>query len=144
MTGSLTEQVRRELGALYRRVEDELDRHRPRCELSGRCCDFPTSGLALFATDLESAHALATAEGGLPDVDPQRCPWHVDGLCQNRDGRPLGCRLYFCDPAWEPLMPDLYERFHAELKALHARHGLAYRYQPFTRSVSGLAAGEQS
>ncbi|HZL98954.1 MAG TPA: hypothetical protein VFD43_01765 [Planctomycetota bacterium] len=132
--------AREELAALYARVDAEIAARRPRCELSGRCCDFPTSGQRLYATDLESGYALAAA-GGAPPAPSGSCPWYADGLCRNRAGRPLGCRVYFCDPAWEPDMPAVYERYHAELRALHERFGLPYRYRPFVEAARDLELG---
>ncbi len=127
--------LHRDLAALYARVDDVVAEARPVCRMSGRCCDFPTSGHVLYATDLESGYALASAGGAVPEAPSGLCPWHVEGTCRLRDGRPLGCRLYFCDPAWEPGMGDVYERFHRELKALHEAHGRAYRYRPFVDAV---------
>ena len=54
-----------ELAALYARVDVQIAAANPRCELSGRCCDFPRSSHRLFATDLETAYAAATA-GSVP------------------------------------------------------------------------------
>jgi Fe-S-cluster containining protein len=123
------------LAELYARVDAEIAERKPRCEMSGRCCDFPTSEHRLYSTDLESAQALAVAGGTAPAAPSGSCPWYVDGLCRNREGRPLGCRVYFCDPAWEPEMPGVYERYHAELQALHERLGREYRYRPFVEAV---------
>jgi len=123
------------LAALYGRVDAEIDARSPRCELSGRCCDFPRSGHRLYATDLEADYALAARGGALPAAPSGLCPWYVEGRCRNRDGRPLGCRVYFCDPAWEDEMPAVYERFHAELRDLHERFALPYAYRPFVQSV---------
>jgi len=130
--------LRRELAELYRRVDEEIAARRPRCELSGRCCDFPRSGQRLYATDLESSYALAAAGGSAPEAPSGSCPWYADGLCRNREGRPLGCRVYFCDPGWESQMPAVYERYHAELRALHEAHGLDYRYRPFVEAARAL------
>jgi len=127
--------VHAELAALYERLDAEIARHAPRCELSGRCCNFPVSGQRLYSSDLESGFALAAAGGGLPEAPSGLCPWWVDGSCRQRAGRPLGCRVYFCDPAWESLMPVVYERYHAEIVALHERHALTYRYRPFIEAV---------
>lgn len=125
----------RGLTELYARVDEVLAAHKPRCEMSGRCCDFPTSGHELFATDLESAFALEAAGGVVPDAPSGLCPWHVEGTCRLRDGRPLGCRLYFCDPDWAEPMPAVYERFHQELKALHEATGVPYLYRRFVEAV---------
>ncbi len=124
-----------ELGELYARVDAEVAAANPRCELSGRCCDFETSGHRLLSSGLETAYAVAAAGGAVPEAGSGRCPWHVDGLCKLRDGRPLGCRIYFCDPSWADTMPDVYERHHAGIRALHERHGLLYSYATFVDAV---------
>ena len=131
-----------DLQRLMARVDAAVSAHAPRCELSGRCCDFPASGHELWATALETAYAVARAGGAVPAAASGRCPWHVDGLCTHREGRPLGCRLYFCDPAWAATMPALYERFHAELAALHERHGVTYAYRRFVDALPRPAAPE--
>jgi hypothetical protein len=124
-----------ELEALYARVSDLLAQERPVCQMSGVCCDFPNTDHELWSSGLEVDYARATAGGAVPRVDSGLCPWHVDGVCAHRTGRPLGCRLYFCDPKWADRMPEVYELFHAELKALHDRFGLDYTYQRFVDAV---------
>jgi Fe-S-cluster containining protein len=131
----LAPQASAELAALYARVDAEIAARNPRCELSGRCCDFPRSGHRLYATVPEAAFSLDAAGGSAPEAPSGLCPWWVDGRCANRAGRPLGCRIYFCDPGWTDAMPDVYERYHAELRALHERHGLPYRYAAFVEAV---------
>lgn len=126
--------LRAELAALYDEVDAEVAAGNPRCEMSGRCCDFPRSDHELWSTPLEVEYARDVA-GEVPAAPSGLCPWHVDGLCRLREGRPLGCRLYFCDPAWEHAMPPLYERFHARLVALHQAHGRPYGYARFVESV---------
>ncbi|MCB9899419.1 MAG: hypothetical protein H6825_15540 [Planctomycetes bacterium] len=133
-------EARRALSELYAEVEAEVARHRPRCEMSGRCCDFEAHGHELWSSALETAYARDAAGGVVPEAPSSRCPWHVDGLCRLRDGRPLGCRLYFCDPAWTDTMPAIYERFHARLVALHAEHGVPYGYERFVESVRRVVA----
>jgi hypothetical protein len=123
------------LAGLYARVDAEIAARNPRCELSGRCCDFPRSGQRLYASALESAFAVDTAGGAAPDAPSGLCPWHVEGRCTHRQGRPLGCRVYFCDPGFAAEMPDVYERYHAELRALHEEHGVPYTYAPFVEAV---------
>lgn len=139
MTAPLPPAAALALQELYARVDAAVSARNPRCELSGRCCDFPRSGHRLYATDLESAFAVRARGGVVPAAASGLCPWWVDGRCANREGRPLGCRLYFCDPGWEHEMTAAYERWHAELKALHERHGLPYRYAPFVDAVREVA-----
>lgn len=135
--------VATELRALYQALEEELGRRAPRCELSGRCCDFKTSGHVLFATDLEVDFALqesSAAQGPAGEVrgavdDPELCPFHVEGLCGLRGGRPMGCRVYFCDPTYADEMPEVAERYHRQVIAIHERYGLPYRYGRFVASI---------
>lgn len=138
----MDDRLRDELEALYERVGAVVDAAKPRCEMSGRCCDFPTSEHRLFATGIETEFAARAAGGNVPAAPSGQCPWYVDGLCQNRQGRPLGCRVYFCDSAWEQDMPATYERFHAELRALHAAHGLPYEYRLFVEALADVPQGE--
>ena len=129
------------LTELYARVDALLAEHQPICKRSGLCCDFPRSDHELWSSALETAYARQAVGGEVPPAPSGLCPWHVEGSCRNREGRPLGCRLYFCDPAWAGPMPDAYERFHAELKALHEEHGVGYRYERFVDAVVRDAPG---
>ncbi|GJM22394.1 MAG: hypothetical protein DHS20C15_23090 [Planctomycetota bacterium] len=141
---ALSADVTQELADLYARVDAEVAGHAPRCEMSGRCCDFPRNEHRLYATGLETRYAQERAGLVVPEADSGLCPWHVDGLCQLRDGRPLGCRLYFCDPDWADTMPRVYERAHAEILALHQRHDIAYSYGSFVHTVrEGVDAAQR-
>ena len=133
-SGSAEASAQAALGQLYRDLEKEVARVQPRCELSGRCCDFKTSNLTLFATDLEIRWLEArTAAGEQPD--PELCPHYVNKLCEARDGRPLGCRVYFCDTSTQVEMEQLSERFHQRLKQIHDECEVDYSYQPFVRRL---------
>ena len=127
--------AREALRELYVRLDADVAAAAPRCEMSGRCCDFPTSGQRLMASTLETAYARERAGGSVPDAPSGLCPWHVEGTCRLRDGRPLGCRVYFCDPGYSDLMPRLYETYHRAVRALHERYGVAYRYETFVEAV---------
>lgn len=123
-----------DLVALYAEVDEVVARHRPVCDVSGRCCRFDEVDHELWATELEIAHAVSVA-GGVPEASAGLCPWHVEGLCTLRDGRPLGCRTYFCDPAWAQTGPEVHELFHRRLGALHEKHGAVYGYRRFVDAV---------
>jgi len=134
--------TRAAMGALFAEVDALVTSRGPRCELSGRCCDFPRSGHQLWASELEVDFAVDARGGEVPAAPSGQCAWYVDGTCRNREGRPLGCRLYFCDPSWTPEMPEHYERFHAALKDLHERTGRPYAYRPFTQAIAALRSPE--
>lgn len=122
------------LAGIYRELDAELAESNPRCELSGRCCDFPKAGHELFATDLEVEFARRHA-GEVPAAPEKLCPFWRVGRCELRDGRPLGCRVYFCDPEFAAAMPEIAERFHRRIVALHSEFAIPYRYRRFVSSV---------
>lgn len=129
-----TPAVREELAALYRDLDARVSRLGPRCELSGRCCRFEEYGHDLFATSVEMGY-LVTGEDlpSLTDYGPTagRCPLQQGRLCSVREHRPMGCRLFYCDPRFEDRLADLYEHYLEQLKSLCHRHGLEWNYRPF-------------
>lgn len=124
---------------LYAGLDAELAALAPRCELSGRCCDFRRSGHVLFATDVELAHLARRAPPAVEGA-PDLCPWWSGGRCHAREGRPLGCRLYFCDASKRDELEALSMRAHARLKELHDAAGASYRYGPFVPAAHALLA----
>ena len=56
------------------------------------------------------------------------CPYQVDGACSVHTVRPMGCRVFFCQAGQEAWQRDLYERMLGELRRLHERFALPYRY----------------
>lgn len=120
--------------ALYARVYAEVATRKPVCDISGRCCRFEAYGHRLFVTTVELAAFARGAVGPTPpaDVGPTwdgtGCPYQVGGLCSAHAIRPFGCRIYFCDATSTAWQQDAYERFHAELRALHDQFGVPYFY----------------
>lgn len=123
------------LERLYDGLERELSARAVRCDLRGLCCDFARSGLALFATDLEVEHARRHGGAEPPAAAPGCCPFFAQGRCGLRQGRPLGCRVYYCDPGFADEMTALAERYHRAIVQLHERHGVPYRYAPFVDAI---------
>jgi|SRR5579872_885108 len=102
----------------------------PVCNLSGRCCRFNEFGHKLYISRPEAELLL---ECGLPDnatVDESCCPFQVGGLCTARERRPLGCRIYFCDPNYAGIGEALSETYIGRLKQLHDQTGTPWEYRP--------------
>jgi Fe-S-cluster containining protein len=131
------DRFRAALRALYADLDAEIARLGPVCRLSGRCCRFAESGHTLFLSAPEAALLLAEAPTPCrPLDDGSTCPWQDPlGRCTARDARPLGCRVYFCDPAYQPHAPDLSERFIARLKRMVEEWGLSWDYAPLHRHL---------
>jgi hypothetical protein len=124
--------VRHELQALYRDLDRALEQHAPVCALSGRCCRFQEYGHTLFLSGAEAQLLLADAPPPVRALDDgQSCPWQdLGGRCSAREARPLGCRVFFCDPAFEEHAPELSEKFLSRLKRLAEQHGWPWSYAP--------------
>jgi hypothetical protein len=121
--------VWKELEHIYEDLDRELAILRPLCRRSGRCCRFKEFGHQLWTTAVELDYLVERE--GLPAQNSaagELCPYLKDGLCGVRDHRMLGCRIYFCDAGYADAMGPLYEKYHARIKELHQRHGLAYDY----------------
>jgi hypothetical protein len=123
------------LEALYAELDLELRREGPVCVQRGLCCRFEEAGHTLFATDLELDFALDHSGPPPAPEAPGRCPYHRGGLCNARAGRPLGCRVYFCDPRFAARMPEIYERAYAKVLAIASAAGIPHRYRPFPEAV---------
>ncbi|WP_337175491.1 hypothetical protein [Paludisphaera sp.] len=124
--------VRDPLRILYRELDAAVAEAAPVCALSGRCCRFEEYGHTLFLSAPEAALLLADAPPpSRPLDDGQTCPWQDHaGRCTAREARPLGCRVYFCDPAYEGRAPEITERFISRMKALVADRGWPWGYGP--------------
>jgi hypothetical protein len=134
--------VRDPLAVIYKELDAAVAEAGPACALSGRCCRFEEYGHTLFLSAPEAALLLADAPpASRPLDDGQTCPWQdAAGRCTAREARPLGCRVYFCDPDYEGRAPDLSERFLSRLKALIADRGWPWGYAPLHRHLHEAAA----
>ncbi len=122
--------LRHGLDILYAAVDGDIAAAAPVCELSGRCCRFKEYGHTLFLSRTEAELLL---EPGLPAgaaIDDASCPYQVGGLCTARERRPLGCRVYFCDPNYAGCAESISERYIAQLKQLHTATATPWEYRP--------------
>jgi Fe-S-cluster containining protein len=122
--------------SLYADLEAEIGRFGPRCDLSGRCCRFAEYGHTLFLSRLEAEHLETKDRPAVREADRGECPYQVRNLCSAREVRPLGCRVYFCDPAFRNTMEELSEQYIRRLKQLSERHGVEWDYAPLHRQLS--------
>jgi len=118
--------------ALYAELDAEIARRAPVCQLSGRCCRFVEYDHTLFLSAAELGVLLADAPAPVRPLDGgETCPWqNGQGHCTARGARPLGCRVYFCDPGYEGQAEELSETFLARLKQLSTEFGLPWNYAP--------------
>ena len=124
----MNDDVRRQVLELYREVDRDVRAAGPVCVASGRCCRFKEYGHVLFLSNLEADVLLAEAPPYEAPVSPDGCPFQKDNLCTAREPRPLGCRIYYCDPNYQETGNQITETYLRRLKELAREHGVPYRY----------------
>jgi len=137
---------------LYADVQKEIDRRRPVCVISGRCCRFEEYGHRLFVTTAELAAFVRGLREGEPAArgpgpwDGTGCPFQSNKMCGVHAIRPFGCRMFFCDATSTDWQNENYEVFHARLKRLHEELGVPYYYVEWRRAIRalGLSGGTSS
>ena len=123
-----TDIVREKVLQVYAEADAAVAAAGPRCDASGRCCRFVEYGHTLFISQFEAEILLESAPGFSTPVSANSCPFQVEGLCTVRDSRPLGCRIYFCDPAYQSRMIEITEKAVAQLKTIAETHGTGWQY----------------
>lgn len=126
----MQEAMREGLLELYSDVGAKIAEAAPVCDLSGRCCRFREYGHTLFVSRTEAELLL---EQGLPAnsvISDEGCPFQIQGLCTAREKRPLGCRIYFCDPKYVGIGERISEESIGKLKRLHESTVTPWEYRP--------------
>jgi hypothetical protein len=126
----MSEELRRRVLELYREADREVAAAGPVCVASGRCCRFKEYGHVLFLSNLEADVLLRGAPPYEGPVTPDFCPFQQGNLCTAREPRPLGCRVYYCDPNYQDEGARISEKYLRRLKDLAEAHGVAWRYAP--------------
>ena len=128
--GSAWRRAYPQLQSLYEELAREVARLGPVCAASGRCCRFREYGHVLFLTALEREYLLENAPAPARELDDgATCPWQdANRLCTAREGRPLSCRVYYCDPSYQAAGEELGEAFLGKLKQLIRDHDLPWNY----------------
>jgi hypothetical protein len=126
----MSDQLRRQVLELYQEVDRAVADAGAVCVASGRCCRFKEYGHVLFLTNLEADVLLAGAPPYEGPVSSDFCPFQKGNLCTAREPRPLGCRVYYCDPNYQETGTGITETYLRRLKDLAREHGVEYRYAP--------------
>ena len=122
--------LRRQVLQVYEEVDRAVAAAGPVCVASGRCCRFKEYGHVLFVSNLEADVLLADAPAYERPVSPDFCPFQQGNLCTARAPRPLGCRIYYCDPTYQETGNQITEDALGRLKELAQEHGLDWQYAP--------------
>jgi hypothetical protein len=138
----MTEELRRRVLELYRDVDAEVQEAGPVCVASGRCCRFKEYGHVLFLSNLEADVLLAGAPPYERPVTPDFCPFQKGNLCTARQPRPLGCRVYYCDPNYQETGNRITEKYLRRLKELADEQGVAWRYAPLHSFLNAAPADD--
>lgn len=138
----------------YAEVDRRIAAEKPTCWNRGACCRFGEYGHRLYVTALEVAYYLALrtdpslalgASSGNPSLvleaqlTVDACPYAHDGRCHARDRRPLGCRIFYCDPNAQHWQGSFTEECLEELKRLHRELGVVYFYADWMAVLRRLA-----
>src|SRR5437870_7838098 len=126
----MSAELRRRVLELYKEVDNEVAAAGPVCIASGRCCRFKEYGHTLFVSNLEAEVLLAAAPEYDKPVSSDFCPFQKENLCTAREPRPLGCRIYYCDPTYQNTGQDLSEKYLRQLKVLAQENDLPWHYAP--------------
>jgi hypothetical protein len=126
----MSAELRRKVLELYREVDAAVAAAGPVCVASGRCCRFAEMGHVLYLSNLEADVLLTDAPPYTPPVSRDFCPFQKDKLCTARGPRPLGCRVYYCDPAYQETGQQIMETYLHRLKELAQEHGTEWYYAP--------------
>ena len=126
---------------LYAEVDAAVAAAGPKCDASGRCCRFKEWGHVLYLSRLEADVLLADAPPYVSPVSPDFCPFQKQNLCTAREPRPLGCRIYFCDPAYQEVGNRIMESALSKLKQIARDQELDWRYAPLHVFLNEAAPG---
>lgn len=126
----MSSEIERLVLEIYREADAEVRAAGPVCVASGRCCRFKEYGHVLFLSNLEAEVLLAHAPKYETPVSPESCPFQRDNLCTAREPRPLGCRVYYCDPAYQETGNQITEKYLRRLKELAQARHVAWSYAP--------------
>jgi hypothetical protein len=132
--------LRERVFRLYDEADAEIASHGPVCVASGKCCRFAEYGHTLYLSRLEAEVLLSGAPAYQTPTNPSFCPFQVNLLCTAREHRPLGCRVYFCDPNYAGKAEPITEKYLGRLKEISDEMGVGWSYGPLHRFLDARSA----
>ena len=135
-----SENLCRRIEEIYEEADRRIGQSDVSCRQCGGCCRFEESEQNLMASTIEAGYLLAwlrKQDGEVlkalsvgMDSAAWVCPFLAEGVCLAREGRSLGCRVFFCQAERQgpERMAEVYELFHEQLKILHEQAEIAYKY----------------
>jgi len=132
------------LRMIYDEADSAVRAAGPVCRSSGRCCRFREWGHTLYLSRPEAEYLLSGAPTFSGPIDDSFCPFQVENLCVAREHRPLGCRVYFCDPQYQDKMQDIMELGITRLKVLSNSNYDGWDYGPLHRFLNEHLVGLQT
>lgn len=139
LSASGSRELAASVGRLYRHVDRAVAGSGFQCSNKGLCCDFGQYGHKLFVTTVELAYFVRGQGAQPPNAPAGRCPYHQEGVCVARRHRPIGCRLFFCQPGSAVWQEQQYQALRSRIIALHERLGLPYMYVEWLGGLVQLA-----
>ncbi len=141
-------QLLAEVDRLYEQIRVETAARKPLCVMSGRCCHFESYGHRMYVSTVELAAFVAGVRGlagsqNLAAWDGTGCPFQVGKTCGVHSIRPMGCRVFFCDPTSTDWQTDLYEKIHNQLRKLHESWEIPYFYVEWRQALAAVGLARQ-
>ena len=147
LTAARNPAIAAELESIYAACGAAITAQGPACWASGRCCNFTKTGHLLYVTGLEAAFAVTRLTSDHPALTRSTiaeaiaaggCPFQIGNTCGVHTIKPLGCRVYFCDKSSQTWQHELTERLLDDVRSLHDRHALEYRYGEWRLMLASL------
>ena len=136
---------------LYEQLQVEIDKRRPYASSRGDVADSTNLAIACMSRPWSWPSSFAA----LNRRQPNRCPcfnrpvgahFKSPNYARCTPSAPLGCRNFFCDATSTDWQQEQYERFHGDLKRLHAELAIPYAYVEWRLAVQklGITGPEQT
>lgn len=120
-------QIIKEVGDIYRWIDEQVGHMDRTCKACGECCDFEAFGHRLYVTTPELLHFRHVAGPMIKAMPAGVCPYRVDGRCSVYPYRFSGCRIFTCGGDSET-ENQLSEAAIRKFKGLCEFYDIPYRY----------------